>query len=41
MGSLVVPLASCVALGKLLDLSGLWIKKGYVRGSSVHSGHGG
>lgn len=41
VGSLAVPLAFCIALGKLLDLSGLWIKKGYVKGSSVHSGQGG
>lgn len=28
MGTLVVPLAYCAALGKLFDLSGLQIKKG-------------
>ena len=31
MGTLVVPLVPCVALGKLFDLFGRQIKEGYVR----------
>lgn len=31
MGTLVVPLVPCVALGKLFDLFGRQIKEGYIR----------